>query len=49
MILLLLVVILLFGGVGYHWNGFQGGGIGLGGILLVLLVLYLIGMLPLNR
>ncbi len=48
MILLILVLILLFGGVGYRSYGYTGGGIGLGGILLILLVCYLLGLFP-NR
>jgi hypothetical protein len=47
-IIILAVVLLLFGGVGYGrrdaWGGYYGGGIGiLGLILIILLVLFLLG------
>lgn len=43
-ILIILVVLLLFGGGGYAGYGPVGGGIGLGTVLVVLLVLYLLGV-----
>jgi hypothetical protein len=49
-IIILAVVLLLFGGVGYGrrdtWGGYYGGGIGiLGLIVIVLLVLFLLGVI----
>lgn len=46
LILLIIVLILLFGGIGYNQWGPQGGGIGLGTVLLIILLLYLLGALP---
>ena len=43
MLLLLLVLILLFGGIGYRNWGYSGGGIGLGTVLVILLICYLLG------
>ena len=47
--LILIIVLLLFGGIGGGWYGHQnygpwgGGGIGLGTILIILLIAYLLG------
>src|SRR5579859_321035 len=49
MLLLLIILVLLFGGLGGHWGyhnygGYYGGaGIGLGTVLVILLVAYLLG------
>jgi hypothetical protein len=48
MLILLIVLLLLFGGGGGYWYGNRGDGVygphfGLGGILLVLLVVWLLG------
>lgn len=54
-ILIIVVILLIFGGLGWGgynghfgtaWNGpYYGGGIGIGTILVILLVLYLIGVI----
>jgi hypothetical protein len=44
LILIILVIFLLFGGgFGYHQWG-PSGGIGIGGIILLILILYLLGV-----
>ncbi len=48
-IVAIVVLLLLFGGIGYgrrdSWGGYYGGGIGLlGVILIVLLILFLLGV-----
>jgi hypothetical protein len=46
MLLLVIILILLFGGFGaFHAWGPMGGGISIGTILLIVLVLYLLGVL----
>ncbi len=44
-LLIVIVLLIIFGGGGYWHSNFQGAGIGLGGVLLILLVLYLLGVL----
>jgi hypothetical protein len=44
MLILIILLILLFGGGGYWHSGFQGGGIGLGTILVILLVAWALGL-----
>jgi hypothetical protein len=46
LLLIIIVLILIFGGggIGYRTYGPMGGGIGFGGILLIILVLYLLGV-----
>ena len=48
MLLLIIVLILLFGGFGTYqgcnrWGYVHGGGIGLGTILIIILIVYLLG------
>ena len=44
-ILLIIVIFVVLGGGGYHAYGpYYGGGIGLGGVLAVILTLYLLGV-----
>jgi hypothetical protein len=46
-LVILLIVILFGGGLGWHRSGYNGGfGIGLGGLLLILLVCWLLGLFP---
>jgi hypothetical protein len=50
-IILVIVLVMLFGGGCGYWGGNRWGmgggfGIGIGGILLILLVCYLLGMFP---
>jgi hypothetical protein len=50
-LLLIILLVLLFGfGGGYYghtnWGPYYGGGFGLGTVLVILLVLYLLGVLP---
>ena len=44
-ILLIIIVLLVAGGGGWYHSGWNGSGISLGTVLLVLLVLWLIGVL----
>lgn len=45
-ILIILILLLIFGGgLGFHKGGIRGGGISVGGVLLLILVLYLLGVL----
>lgn len=50
LLLIIVVLLLLAGGGGYYGHsrwGYRGGaGIGLGTILLILLVIYMLGLLP---
>jgi hypothetical protein len=43
MLIILIVLVILFGGFGYNRYGWSGGGIGLGGVLLIALALYYFG------
>lgn len=43
-LLIVLIVIVLFGGMSYGGGQYRGPGIGIGGLLLVILVLYLLGV-----
>jgi flagellar basal body-associated protein FliL len=50
LLIAVVVILLLFGGVGYgyrdQWGGYYGGGVGLIGlILIILIVLFLLGVL----
>jgi hypothetical protein len=50
LLIVLIVVLLLFGGLGYgyrdRWGGYYTGGTGLlGGLVLLLLILFLLGVL----
>ncbi len=45
MLLIVIILLVLLCGGGYLHSGPIGGGIGLGGVLLILLVLYLLGVL----
>jgi hypothetical protein len=48
MLILIIILLLIFGGGGYYGHsrwGYRGGaGIGVGGVLLILLVAYMLGM-----
>jgi hypothetical protein len=46
LLIIIIILILLFGGggIGYRSYGPMGGGIGLGGILVIILILYLLGV-----
>jgi len=45
LIIVLLVILLLFGGgISYHQWGLNGG-IGIGGVILLILILYLLGVI----
>ena len=46
MLLLIIILLLLLGGGGYYGYGRWGYGGGLGAILLVLLLAYLLGVIP---
>ena len=45
LILLIIVLIVIFGGGGYFHSGTLGGGIGIGTILVIILILYLLGVI----
>lgn len=45
MLILLILVVLLCGGGGYWHSGFQGGGISIVGILVLLLICRLLGLI----
>ena len=45
LILLIILLVVLGGGGGYYARGPMGGGIGLGGILIIIFVLYLLGVI----
>jgi hypothetical protein len=53
MLLLIIILILLFGGGGGYyghtrWGPTGGAGVGLGTILLIILIVYMLGLVPLR-